>query len=119
MTLTIEQLEEQIATLKQTLEKMKNPKLQVSRSFTGQYFEPYQGLLYRRMESDGVPIWEVYLDTKREWILVSSQELRELEGIYKTDCISNKPSNKTSNRSSNKNSNKKETPQETVEEFME
>jgi hypothetical protein len=88
MTLTIEQLEEQIATLKQTLEKMKNPKLQVSRSFTGQYFEPYQGFLYKRMESDEVPIWEVYLDIKKEWTLVPSKQLMELEDTYQKDCVS-------------------------------
>ena len=88
MSLTIEQIEEQIATLQQTLETLKNPKLEVSRSFTGQYFAPYQGLLYRRMESDGVPIWESYLDIKKEWVLVNSKELRELEGIYQRDCVS-------------------------------
>jgi hypothetical protein len=102
MSLTIEQIEEQIATLQQTLETLKNPKLKVSRNFTGQYFEPYQGLLYRRMESDGVPIWESYLDIKKEWVLASSKQLRELEDIYQKDCVSHK----------------KETPQETVEEFM-
>jgi hypothetical protein len=103
MSLTIEQIEEQIATLQQTLETLKNPKLQVSRNFTGQYFEPYQGLLYRRMESDGVPIWETYLDIKKEWVLVNSKELMNLEDIYQKDCVSHK----------------KETPQESLEEFME
>jgi hypothetical protein len=87
MSLTIEQIEEQIANLQQTLETLKNPKLKVSRNFTGQYFEPYQGLLYRRMESDGVPIWESYLDIKKEWVLASSKQLKELEGIYQKDCI--------------------------------
>ena len=87
MTLTIQQIEEQIINLQQTLETLKNPKLKVSRNFTGQYFEPYQGLLYRRMESDGVPIWEFYLDSKKEWTLVTSKELKELEKNYKTDCI--------------------------------
>jgi len=87
MTLTIQQIEEQIINLQQTLETLKNPKLKVSRNFTGQYFEPYQGLLYRRMESDGVPIWESYLDIKKEWVLASSKQLRELEDIYQKDCI--------------------------------
>ena len=87
MTLTIQQIEEQIINLQQTLETLKNPKLKVSRNFTGQYFEPYQGLLYRRMESDGVPIWEFYLDSKKEWTMVTSKELKELEKNYKTDCI--------------------------------
>ena len=93
MTLTIEQIEEQIATLQQTLETLKNPKLEVSRSFTGQYFAPYQGLLYRRMESDGVPIWEAYLDTKKVWVLVQSQESRELEKTYLKDCVSDTKEN--------------------------
>ena len=88
MTLTIEQIEEQIANLQQTLDQLKNPKLEVSRQFSGQYFAPYQGLLYRRMESGGVPIWESYLDIKKEWVLVQSQESRELEKTYLKDCVS-------------------------------
>jgi hypothetical protein len=103
MSLTIEQIEEQITTLQQTLEQLKNPKLEVSRSFTGQYFAPYQGRLYRRMESDGVPIWETYLDIKKEWVLTETRESRELEKTYLKDCVSNT----------------KETPQESLEEFME
>jgi hypothetical protein len=103
MSLTIEQIEEQITTLQQTLEQLKNPKLEVSRSFTGQYFAPYQGRLYRRMESDGVPIWETYLDIKKEWVLTETRESRELEKTYLKDCVSGT----------------KETPQETLEEFME
>lgn len=104
MSLTIEQIEEQIANLQQTLTELKNQKLKVSRNFTGQYFEPYQGLLYRRMESDGVPIWEFYFDTKREWVIANSKDLRELENKYKKDCCVS--------------SHKKETPQESIEEFM-
>jgi hypothetical protein len=88
MSLTIEQIEEQIATLQQTLETLKNPKLEVARHFTGQYFAPYQGRLYRRMESDGVPIWETYLDIKKEWVLTETRESRELEKTYLKDCVS-------------------------------
>jgi hypothetical protein len=88
MSLTIEQIEEQIATLQQTLETLKNPKLEVSRHFTGQYFAPYQGRLFRRMESDGVPIWETYLDIKKEWVLTETRESRELEKTYLKDCVS-------------------------------
>jgi hypothetical protein len=87
MSLTIEQIEEQIANLQQTLEQLKNPKLEVSRNFSGQYFSPYQGRLYRRMESEGVPIWETYLDIKKEWVLVQSQESKQLEKTYVTDCV--------------------------------
>jgi hypothetical protein len=89
MSLTIEQIEEQIANLQQTLENLKNPKLQVSRHFSGQYFAPYQGRLYRRMESEDVPIWEIYLDIKKEWVLVEAKEHKQLEKIYQEDCISN------------------------------
>jgi hypothetical protein len=88
MSLTIEQIEEQIANLQQTLEQLKNPKLEVSRHFSGQYFSPYQGRLYRRMESEGVPIWETYLDIKKEWILVEAKEHKQLEKTYQDDCIS-------------------------------
>jgi hypothetical protein len=102
MSLTIEQIEQQIADLQKTLETLKNPKLEVARYFTGQYFQPYQGTLYRRMESDGIPIWESYLDIKNEWVLLESRESRELEKIYQTECVSNT----------------KETPQENLEEFM-
>jgi hypothetical protein len=44
------------------------------------------------MESDGVPIWEVYLDTKGEWTLLPSKELRELEGEYQNECVITKES---------------------------
>jgi hypothetical protein len=87
MSLTIEQIEEQITNLQQTLEDLKNQKLKVSRHFSGQYFDPYQGRLYRRMESDGVPIWETYLDIKKEWVLVQSQESKQLEKTYLSDCV--------------------------------
>jgi hypothetical protein len=96
MSLTIEQIEEQIANLQKTLETLKNPKLEVSRSFTGQYFAPYQGILYRRMESDGVPIWESYLDIKKEWVLTPSKELKQLEKIYQNDCVVQKEDVETS-----------------------
>jgi hypothetical protein len=89
MSLTIEQIEEQIANLQQTLEELKNPKLEVARHFSGQYFAPYQGRLYRRMESEGVPIWETYLDIKKEWVLVEAKETKNLEKTYQQDCITN------------------------------
>jgi len=96
MSLTIEQIEEQINNLQKTLETLKNPKMEVSRSFTGQYFTPYQGVLYRRMESDGVPIWESYLEIKKEWVIVPSKELKQLENIYQTDCVVRKDDVETS-----------------------
>ena len=102
MSLTIEQIEQQIADLQKTLETLKNPKLEVARHFTGQYFSPYQGRMYRRMESDGVPIWESYLDIKKEWVPLDTRESTEMEKSYLRDCVSNT----------------KETPQENLEEFM-
>lgn len=88
MTLSIEQIEAQIAELQKTLEALKNPKMEVSRQFTGQYFTPYKGIQYRRMESEGIPIWESYLDIKTEWVLVDKKQSEELEKIYFTDCLS-------------------------------
>ena len=87
MTLSIEQIEQQIADLQKTLEQLKSPKLEVSRQFTGQYFAPYEGKVLRRMESDGVPIWEAYVDIKKEWVLLSAKELKDLEEIYQKECI--------------------------------
>ncbi len=102
MSLTIEQIEQQIADLQKTLEALKNPKLEIARHFTGQYFAPYQGRQYRRMESQGIPIWETFLDIKKEWVSLNTQELKEMEQSYLKDCVSDT----------------KETPQESLEEFM-
>jgi hypothetical protein len=88
MSLTIEQIEQQISDLQKTLDELKNQKLKVSRHFSGQYFEPYQGRLYRRMESDGVPLWETYLDIKKEWVILDAKEMMELEKTYLNDCVS-------------------------------
>jgi hypothetical protein len=87
MSLTIEQIEEQIATLQQTLETLKNPKLEVARNFTGQYFAPYQGRQHRRMESGGIPIWETYLEIKKEWVVADKRESKTLEETYQQDCV--------------------------------
>lgn len=85
---TIEEIEAQIANLQKTLNELKNPKLTVTRSFTGQYFAPYQERLYRRMESDGIPIWECFLDIKKEWTIVDKREADKLEKIFVKDCCS-------------------------------
>jgi hypothetical protein len=87
MALTIEQIEEQISQLQKNLEELKNPKLEVSRQFTGQYFLPYQGAQYRRMESDGIPIWECYLEIKKEWIVLNKKESEKLEKTYLNECV--------------------------------
>jgi hypothetical protein len=91
MTLTIQQIEEQMLQLQSSLDKLKNSKLQVSRYFTGQYFSPYEGRQYRRMESSGIPIWECYLDIKKEWVQVDKREDTKLEKIYQQDCVVEKP----------------------------
>ena len=88
MSLTIQQIEQQIAELQKTLDELKNPKLKVSRNFTGQYFEPYEGKTLRRMESDNVPIWELYVDTKKEWVLMNTRDLKYYEDLYEKHCIS-------------------------------
>jgi hypothetical protein len=56
-------------------------KLEVSKSFTGQYFNPYAGKQYRRMESEGVAVWEVF-DPNKNWLFVTEPEARNLEAIY-------------------------------------
>jgi hypothetical protein len=103
MSSTIEQIEQQIADLQKTLEALKNPKLEIARHFSGQYFAPYQGRQFRRMESQGIPIWETFLDIKKEWVTLNTQESKEMEQSYLKDCVSDT----------------KETPQENLEEFME
>lgn len=90
---SIEQIEAQIAELQATLEKLKNPKLEVSRHFTGQYFAPYQGVLYRRMESEGIPVWESFIDLKKEWSILNLQETQKLEELYLKDCVSSNKEN--------------------------
>lgn len=87
MTLTIKQIEEQMLVLQKTLEELKSPKLQVSRYFTGEYFAHYEGRQYRRMESGGIPIWECFLDIKKEWVQVDKRESTKLEKIYQQDCV--------------------------------
>lgn len=87
MSLTIEQIEEQISNLQKTLEELKNPKLEVSRNFIGQYFKPYKGMQYRRMESQGIPIWECYLGIKKEWATLNKGETEKLEQIFLNDCV--------------------------------
>jgi hypothetical protein len=87
MTLTIKEIEEQMLVLQKTLEELKHPKLQVSRYFTGEYFSPYEGRQYRRMESSGIPLWECYLDLKKEWVQVDKREGTKLEKIYQQDCV--------------------------------
>ena len=87
MTLSIEQIENQISELQQTLDKLKNAKLEIARQFSGHYFQPYNGILYRRMESEGVPIWESYLDLKKEWVVLNKKQSKDMEQSYLNDCV--------------------------------
>lgn len=103
MELSIEQLEQRIEMMQKTLSELKTNKLEVVREFTGQYFAPYQGKSFRRMESDGIPIWEFYIEHKKEWIMLDSNERSKLEHIYQKNYVSPK----------------RKTPQEGLEEFME
>lgn len=81
MSLTIEQIEQQIQNLQDALTQLKAQKLEVSRSFTGQYFHPYNGKQYRRMESDGVSIWEIF-DGRDQWILLTKNQSDDLERLF-------------------------------------
>ena len=85
--MTIKEIEEQMLILQRTLEELKNPKMQVSRHFTGQYFSPYEGMQYRRMESEGIAIWESFLDIKKEWVQVDKRENTKLEKVYQQDYV--------------------------------
>ena len=102
MTITIRQIEEQMIELQRTLEQLKNSKLRVSRYFTGEYFSPYEGISYRRMESEGIAIWECFLEIKKEWVQVNKRESTKLEKIYQQDCVPDE-----------------ETTEETIEETIE
>jgi hypothetical protein len=87
MSVTIEEVQKQIEELQKIVNSMKEPRMEISRNFTGEYFKPYRGKQYRRMESDGIPIWEYFWDVKRDWVMLENQEVEELEEIYIRDCI--------------------------------
>lgn len=87
MPQTIEEIESQIAELQKTLNELKNPKLKITRRFTGQYFEPFQEKLYRRMESENIPIWECFSDSNKDWSIIDKVEADKLEKTYIKDCL--------------------------------
>lgn len=87
MSVTLEQIQKQLAELQKIVDSMKEPKLEVSRQFTGEYFKPYGGKQYRRMESDNIPIWEYFWDAKRDWVPLEKSETEELEETYIRDCF--------------------------------
>lgn len=82
----IKEIEKQISTLQHKLDLLKKPKLEVTRQFTGEYFNVYEGKHYRRMESDGIPIWEYFWVLKNDWVLLEQEESKILEEVYKRDC---------------------------------
>jgi hypothetical protein len=94
MSLSIEQIENQILQIQKSLDELKTMKLKVSRSFTGQYFDPYRGKQYRRMESEGVPVWEVF-NSNKNWLLLGKEEIQNLEAIYQRSLVPT-PENKIS-----------------------
>ena len=87
MTITIDEIQNQISDLQKLLDTMKNPALEISRNFTGQYFKLYKEKQYRRMESDGVAIWECFIETKKDWYLLDKMEIKKLEELYIKDCV--------------------------------
>lgn len=87
MSFTLEELKRQLADLQKVVDSMKEPRLEVSRHFTGDYFKPYNGKQYRRMESDNIPIWEYFWDIKRDWVPLERIEAESMEEIYINDCF--------------------------------
>lgn len=85
MTLTIEEIQNQISSLQKTLDEMKSLKMEILRNFTGQYFKPHQGNQYRRMESNYIPIWEIFI--RSEWKVLDEKRSEELETIFIRDCV--------------------------------
>lgn len=86
MTITIDEIQNQISDLQKLIDTMKNPALEVSRNFIGQYFKPYQGKQYRRMVSDEIPIWEFFMDSKKEWVILNKQDSKKLESEFLKTC---------------------------------
>jgi hypothetical protein len=87
MSVTIEEIKKQLSDLQKIVDSMKEPKIEVIRSFTGEYFKPYNGKQYRRMESENIPIWEYFWESKRDWVPLEKMESEGLEEIYIRDCI--------------------------------
>jgi hypothetical protein len=84
---TLEQVQRQLVELQKIVDSMKEPRLEVSRHFTGEYFKSYNGKQYRRMESQNIPIWEYFWDIKRDWVPLEKLESENMEEIYIRDCV--------------------------------
>ena len=87
MTVTIEEIKKQLSELQKIVDSMKEPKMEVSRHFTGEYFKQYNGKQYRRMESDNIAIWEYFWEVKRDWVPLEKLEAEEMEETYIKDCF--------------------------------
>jgi regulator of replication initiation timing len=81
----IKALEDQLKELQSQLDNLKNNKLEVVRSYTGEIFSPYEGNQYRRLLSDDIPIWEQFNSSENTWILMSEDKSDYMESIYKTE----------------------------------
>jgi hypothetical protein len=84
---TLDEVKKQLSELQKIVDSMKEPRMEVSRHFTGEYFKPHRGKQYRRMESDNIPIWEYFWDIKRDWVPLEKTESEEMEELYIRDCI--------------------------------
>lgn len=85
--MTIEEIQKQIVELQKIVESIQSQKLEISRHFTGEYFKPYRGKQYRRMESENVPIWEFFCEINGEWIVLTGNDVNLLEETYCNECI--------------------------------
>ncbi len=84
----IEAIQNQIAELQSQLVELKKPKLEIIRTYTGEYFDLYEDNKYRRLVSEEIPIWEQYFSVHDKWIPVDASGTALLEEIYAKDCLS-------------------------------
>jgi len=83
----IEAIQNQILELQTQLVELKKPKLSVIRTYTGEYFDLYEDNQYRRLVSEGIPIWEQHFSVHDKWIPVDNSGTAHLEEVYAKDCM--------------------------------
>lgn len=81
----IKALEDQLKELQSQLDNLKNNKLEVVRSYTGEIFSPYEGNQYRRLVSNDVPIWEQFNQSENTWDLLSEEKSDYMESLYQKE----------------------------------
>jgi hypothetical protein len=81
----IKALEDQLKELQSQLDNLKNNKLEVVRSYTGEIFSPYEGNQYRRLLSEDIPIWEQFNPSENTWDLMPEEKSDYMESIYKKE----------------------------------